>query len=101
MNPKVAEWQALIPAVTKYFDMEPVDLQTWIGTLESFANPAESDLKDKPALKILDFFKGISLSGKAGPWTETTRTQAASKTLRCLKAIDGPLMENWMNQWKF
>lgn len=81
--------------------MERVDLKTWIGTLESFANPTESDLRDKPALKILDFFKAIALSDQAGSWTETTKTQAASKTLRNLKAIDGPLMENWMNQWKF
>lgn len=81
--------------------MEPVDLQTWIGTLESFSDPTESDLRDKPALKILDFFKAIALSDQAGLWTETTKTQAASKTLQNLKAIDGPLMENWMNQWKF
>jgi hypothetical protein len=87
--------------VTKYFDMEQVDIKTWIETLEGFTNPTESDLQDKPALKILDFFKAISFADEAGPWTETTKTQAASKTLQRLGAIDAPLMENWIKQWKF
>lgn len=87
--------------MTKYYDVEPVDLQTWIRTLESFTNPTEDDLKDKPALKILDFFTGIARAGEAGPWTETAKTQKASKTLRRLRAIDVTLMENWMKQWKF
>ncbi|KAJ5151090.1 NRPS-like protein biosynthetic cluster [Penicillium canariense] len=101
VNPKVADWQSLIPAVRKYFDVEPVDIQTWIATLEGFTNPTEDDLRDKPALKILDFFKAIAYSNEAGPSTETTKTQAASKTLRRLQAVDAPLMENWMRQWKF
>lgn len=76
-------------------------MSTWIEKLESFTNPTESDLEGMPALKILDFFKAISVADEAGPWTETTKTQAASKVLRRLEAIDAPLMENWMKQWKF
>lgn len=101
VNPKTTDWESLIPAVTKYFDVEPVDVHTWIKTLESFTNPTESDLKDKPALKILDFFKAITYSDEAGPSTETTKTQIASKTLRELKGIDASLFENWMKQWSF
>ncbi|KAJ5670583.1 Male sterility NAD-binding [Penicillium maclennaniae] len=101
VNPRATEWSSLVPAVTKFFDMEEVDIKTWIQTLESFTSPTESDLRDKPALKILDFFKAISFADEAGPWTATTKTQAASKTLRQLQAIDAPLMENWMKQWDF
>ncbi|KAJ5321437.1 Male sterility NAD-binding [Penicillium atrosanguineum] len=101
VNPRATEWSSLIPAVTKFFDMEEVDIKTWIQTLESFTSPTERDLQDKPALKILDFFKAISFADEAGPWTETTKTQVASKTLRKLGAIDLPLMENWMKQWDF
>jgi hypothetical protein len=101
VNPKVADWQALVPAVTNHFDVEPVPLQQWLETLDSFANATEDDLRNKPALKILDFFKAIAMADKPGPWTETTRTQEASKTLRQLEAIDIALMENWMSQWNF
>lgn len=101
VNPKTADWKSLIPAVSKYCDVEPVDLQSWIASLESFTNPTEDDLKDKPALKILDFFKAVAFVEGVGPSTETTRTQAASKSLRQLQAIDAPLVENWMKQWDF
>ena len=101
VNPKKAEWESLIPAITKFFDVELVDVHTWVKTLEGFINPTESDLKDKPALKILDFFKAITYSDEAGPSTETTKTELASKTLKNLKEIDAPLFENWMKQWNF
>ncbi|KAJ5107011.1 hypothetical protein N7456_003686 [Penicillium angulare] len=100
VNPKTADWSSLIPAVTKYFDAEPVDFKTWLDTLASFTNPTQKDLQDKPALKLLSFFQG-TVAAEVGPWIETVKTQAASKTLRELKAIDAPLVENWMNQWKF
>ena len=69
--------------------------------MESFTNPTAQDLVEKPALKILDFYKSIAASGKAGPWPETSKTQGASGTLKNLNAIDVPLMENWMMQWGF
>ncbi|KAJ5668943.1 NRPS-like protein biosynthetic cluster [Penicillium macrosclerotiorum] len=101
VNPKIVDWETLIPFIQKYMDVEPVPLQTWINTLESFPNPTEADLRDKPALKILEFFKAVAYSDEAGPSTETIKTQAASTTLRHLNAVDGPLMTRWMDQWKF
>ncbi|KAJ5279404.1 hypothetical protein N7478_004776 [Penicillium angulare] len=83
-----------------YFDAEPVDFKTWLDTLAGFTNPIYKDLRDKPALKLLSFFQGTAAT-EVGPWIGTVKTQAPSKTLRELKAIDAPLMENWMNQWKF
>ena len=96
-----ADWQSLIPAITKYCNVQKVDFQDWIQTLESFTKLTEHDLMDKPALKLLDFFKAIARVKEPGPWTETVKTQLASKTLKNLKAIDASLMENWMKQWSF
>ena len=78
-----------------------MDLQDWIQTLEGLNNITEQDLIDKPALKLLDFFKAIARGKEPGPRPETVKTQLASKTLKDLKAIDAPLMENWMKQWSF
>jgi hypothetical protein len=87
--------------VRDHFDVKPVSLQKWLQTLDSFVSATEDDLRNKPALKILDFFKAIAMADEPGPWTETTRTQEASKTLRQLEAIDVVLMDNWMKQWNF
>ncbi|CAG8197552.1 unnamed protein product [Penicillium salamii] len=101
VNPETANWQSLLPAVIEYFDAEPVPLTQWIKTLESLINPTETDLQDKPALKILDFFRTIAMGDESGPWTETTKAQEASNTLRRLEAVDASLMKNWMEQWDF
>lgn len=101
VNPKTANWQSLLPAVIDDFDGHMVPLTRWIQTLESFVNPTEMDLQDKPALKILDFFRTIAMGHESGPWTETTKAQEASNTLRRLEAVDASLMKNWMEQWDF
>lgn len=101
VNPNFADWKSLVPTVADYMDAEPVPLSQWLETLESFANPTETDLQNKPALKILEFFKAIATADENGPWIETTKTQNASKALRQLDAIDPALMRNWMDQWNF
>ncbi|CAG8396619.1 unnamed protein product [Penicillium salamii] len=101
VNPETADWQSLLPAVIEYFDAEPVPLTQWTQTLESFVSPTEMDLQDKPALKILDFFRTIAMGDESGPWTETTKAQEASNALRQLEAVDASLVKNWMEQWGF
>jgi len=99
----VAAWESLIPAVTTHFtDVQPIDLATWISTLEAIKTPTEEDLQDKPALKILDFFNGILAGAEAESHPlETKKTQEASETMQKLKPIDVDIMNAWMRQWKF
>ena len=101
VNPKATNWESLVPSVTEYTHAEPVPLQQWIQTLESFDRPTEMDLQDKPALKILDFYRTIARGDEHRPWTETTKAQEASKSLRQLKAVDAYLVATWMSQWGF
>ncbi|CAG7938799.1 unnamed protein product [Penicillium olsonii] len=101
VNPNATNWESLVPSVTEYTHAEPVPLQQWIQTLESFDRPTEMDLQDKPALKILDFYRTIARGDEHRPWTETTKAQEASKSLRQLKAVDAYLVATWMSQWGF
>lgn len=102
VNPSIASWESLIPAIQTQYAVEPVNFHSWLKALEAFSNPTESDLQDKPALKIIDFYRGL---GKRKAYLssiiETTKAQAASQTMRNLGLIDAPLMENWLKQWGF
>ncbi|OAT01333.1 ochratoxin A non-ribosomal peptide synthetase, variant [Blastomyces dermatitidis ER-3] len=105
VNPSPAPWDSLIPAIKKHFPVEIVDPQKWIASLEAIANPTQADLQDKPALKILDFFRGAFIgqvegSGKP-PVLDTQRTQEASVTMQRLKPIDQDILNTWMLQWQF
>ncbi|PGH06213.1 hypothetical protein AJ79_06601 [Helicocarpus griseus UAMH5409] len=105
INPTAAPWESLIPAVKKHFPVEVVDPQSWIASLEAINNPTQSDLQDKPALKILDFFRGafaVQSNSDAKPThVETRKTQDASVTMQRLKPIDEDIMNTWMLQWRF
>ncbi|RFU27629.1 hypothetical protein B7463_g8720, partial [Scytalidium lignicola] len=59
VNPLIASWESLIPAIQTRYEVEPVDFRSWMEALESFSNPTEGDLQDKPALKIMDFCQGL------------------------------------------
>ncbi|KAE8403342.1 hypothetical protein BDV37DRAFT_294628 [Aspergillus pseudonomiae] len=102
VNPHAASWESLIPAIQKYYTAEVVDMNDWMAALEGFSNPTDGDLQDMPALKIIDFYRG--LAGNHGTFTsmmENVKTQAASKAMRDLGPIDGAIMENWIKQWQF
>lgn len=60
-------------------------------------------MRNKPALKIMDFYRVLSKEGygSSGPPAETKQAQAASETMRNLAPINTALMENWIRQWNF
>ncbi|PGH13106.1 hypothetical protein AJ80_06478 [Polytolypa hystricis UAMH7299] len=104
INPTPAEWESLIPAITKHFPIDVVDPRTWIASLEAIKNPTQSDLQDKPALKILDFFRGVFAESEGDAnhaVLETQKTQEASMAMQRLQPIDQGIMDTWMSQWKF
>ncbi|EEH09810.1 ochratoxin A non-ribosomal peptide synthetase [Histoplasma capsulatum G186AR] len=105
VNPSPAAWESLIPAIEKHFPVKIVDPQKWIASLEEITHPTQSDLQDKPALKILDFFRGAFIGQGEGlskpPVLDTQRTQEASVTMQQLKPIDHDILNTWMLQWKF
>ncbi|KKZ67205.1 hypothetical protein EMCG_07103 [[Emmonsia] crescens] len=105
VNPSPAAWESLIPAIEKHFPLEIVNPRKWIADLDAITNPTQSDLQDKPALKILDFFRG-AFTGEGQGFSkpaalDTQRTQAASMTMQRLKPIDHDILNTWMLQWRF
>ena len=103
VNPHQAPWSTVIRPLESHLGtsakVESVSLGEWIKDLESIDyknNPQE--LSDKPALKILGFYK--SLLPSTDPLTfETDNAQEASKTLRDLGPVKGEWMEGWLKQW--
>ncbi|KAI9935093.1 hypothetical protein MW887_000714 [Aspergillus wentii] len=97
VNPSPSDWSSLIPTIQRFCHVTPISLEDWINTLQSDS----SGIQDRPALKLLDFFKGIQGSGKGQPLFEVKQSKAASKKMRELPPIDGAIMDNWMRQWGF
>ena len=101
INPKTTDWETLLPTVVQHFGADTVSLSEWIDALGRIENPSVKDFETKPALKLLDTLAALASLKKARVTIETTKTEAASETLRELKAIDPRQMQNWLNQWNF
>lgn len=101
VNPATTTWAALIPAVQKHYPVRPVEFSDWIQELESIENPSDEDIAAKPALKLLDFYHGLSGDGALSAPLEVGRTKEASATMRSLGPVDEKLMDTWLKQWSF
>lgn len=102
MNPNHAAWSSLIPAIESKYNTQMVPFGEWISDLESIKNPSDQDVREKPALKLLEFYRGLSSAeGMLSADISVERTKEASETMRGLGPISAELMENWMEQWGF
>ncbi|GAQ47677.1 acetyl-CoA synthetase-like protein [Aspergillus tubingensis] len=104
VNPSKTTWEALVPTVQDmYPDMEPVGFTTWVKHLEklSMKNPSEQEIAEKPALKLLEFYREFAEGATLSVPLEVDKAKEASKTMAALGPITGDDMTNWLKQWSF
>lgn len=101
VNPTIGRWEDLVGVVQKHWgEVQVVPFEEWLNALQSVAEP---DLEALPALKILDFYRGLAAeaalpaSGRVA--YETGRGTANSATMAGLGPIDGAAMATWLQQW--
>ncbi len=102
LNPYSAEWRHLIPTVKERLgaNTKVVPYNQWVDALEQSAAKTE-DVGRNPAIKLLDFFKGLEQHAGKSMLLETKETIKASKTLKGLGPVSPEWMDIWMRQWGF
>ncbi|OOQ87627.1 NRPS-like enzyme [Penicillium brasilianum] len=102
-NWNTTSWSSLIPTIRENLNVEPVGLREWVAELEHIENPSSSDIADKPALKLLSFYRALVDEENAAMSValDVSRAKAASGTMRALEPISPALMKNWLSQWRF
>lgn len=101
VNPSVTSWDTLLPAIEATYSIQPIPLSEWISELEKIESPTAEDIIVMPALKLLDFYRGLAEGGALSVPIDVGKTKEASQTMKELKAVSGGLMANWMRQWDF
>ena len=82
--------------------MRAVTLNEWINELDSIHSPSDKDIFEKPALKLLDFYRGLANNSEAlSVPLCVSNAQQASQTMAFLKPVSHAQMLNWLQQWKF
>jgi hypothetical protein len=102
VNPSATSWESLLPSIQERYNVQPVSMSEWVDELESITNPSPEDVTTKPALKLLDFYRGlVEGEGTLSAPIEVEKTKDASTTMKSMEPISAELMSNWLNQWNF
>ncbi|KAL5355581.1 hypothetical protein BJX96DRAFT_184183 [Aspergillus floccosus] len=102
MNPSKTTWSSIVPAVQRAYSIPSVPIEDWIGELDRIKNPSDEDVRQKPALKLLEFYRGlVSGKGVLSADIDTRKAQEASAAMASLEPISQQQMNNWIQQWNF
>ncbi|KAJ5338907.1 hypothetical protein N7452_005635 [Penicillium brevicompactum] len=102
VNPTLISWESLISTIQKRFQLEIVDDDTWLANLDAIEDLSESNIVNKPALKILDVYRRLFAKNTYPKFgIRTDKGQKASSSMRSLGPVNGHLMDLWLNQWGF
>lgn len=102
VNPEQTPWSSLIPVIQDMYPVEPVELAEWVAELESIPRPSSTDVAEKPALKLLSFYRGLLDEGNTmSVALDVQLAKDASATMRSMGPVSASLMQNWLRQWQF
>ena len=110
VNPQTTTWAELAPAVQQFYGKDRiarlVSFAEWVDLLEK--SQADTDgsgnLDRNPAVKILDFYRGVAAAHEAGRSPivfDVDRAKARSPAIRTARAVTPELMLHWCKQWGF
>lgn len=101
-NPMASKWIWMMPAIFEAWgtDMDIVPFDQWVDRLSQ-----ETDTEQFPALKILDFYKGLAaeakVSGEGKVKVQVAKAASLSPAMAGLKPIGRATLASWIKQWDF
>lgn len=113
VNPQATTWAELAPAVQQFYGKDRiarlVSFAEWVDLLAKSQGDTEGsgearDLDRNPAVKLLDFYRGMAAAHEAGRSPvvfDVDRAKARSPAIRTAQAVTPELMVHWCKQWGF
>ncbi|CDO77413.1 hypothetical protein BN946_scf184857.g20 [Trametes cinnabarina] len=110
VHPKPVSWHTLIAPIAQELDVPLVSYETWFSALEENIKMATNEdalklMKDNPALRLLDFFKGLPSSPERREpmgtvHLSTEKSTRVSKALADLPVLDSARVKAWLAAWR-
>ncbi|MDI1492470.1 MAG: putative secondary metabolism biosynthetic enzyme [Ramalina farinacea] len=99
-NPHPVPWRKFIPSLKQSCgpDAQAVPLVEWIEKVREFGANDATELADKPAIKLLDFYALMAASSGGAARYQTEAAVRASETMKALEPVGASLMEMWVGQ---
>lgn len=105
-NPHRTSWRQLYPAIQDFYksngvEIDVIEYDDWVQELGQIALTREN-IEQVPGLKLRDFYDSLRPGTVPGlPRLATKKTEAVSRALREMRAVDQSDMRKWLKQWLF
>lgn len=107
VNPERTQWAELLAAVKTELgsngSLEDVSMADWISKLENTDINDKDEVVSKPAVKILDFFRGVGdrrgVTVANGIAFSTEEAKRSSKAMRALNPVKDEWVLKWIRDW--
>ncbi|KAJ5992188.1 NRPS-like enzyme [Penicillium sp. IBT 35674x] len=101
VNPNHVKWDSLVPAIQKkHPEVKILAFEDWLRKLEAVRSPSEDEVRAKPALKLLDFYRAL-VGSVLSAEVSVKQVRKGSATMAGLGPVTPELLENWLEQWQF
>ncbi|KAE9365218.1 putative NRPS-like enzyme [Stipitochalara longipes BDJ] len=105
VNPRPTTWSALAPHIQRLAGIKRmIALRDWVGLLEESSHEKNGAIVEiNPALKLLDFMRGLSLRempSSAGSMYEVKALTRDSQQAAGLTKVTAEWMQLWIRQWR-
>lgn len=103
VNPRKAYWSDMAHVISSRLDPDrKLEIVTFTDWLNSLAQASEklTEIDNIPAIKLLDFLRGVVRDFLERPSFITKFTECSSPTLSKMLPVSTQWMELWIDQWK-
>lgn len=117
VHPRPVEWNVLFEPIAKVLNIPMVGYSEWLSSLNKAAegNASEKDLKENPALKLVDFFRTFPTSTLSEPSSSASsgadeamglkrlalnESLKVSEALRACPKLSAEDAQKWLVCWK-
>ena len=104
VNPHPTAWTSLIDTALERLgpQIKLLDLSAWIDMLMKVDHSDAREVKEKPAVKIVDFYRECDKGGSMGSVRyRTANAIAASTRMAEIQPVSARWMRIWLDQWGY
>lgn len=97
VNPQHTKLRLLLDTVAETCGGEVVGYDEWLKALQSLDPNDAKNLQAVPALKLMDFFRGLGQSKES--FMRTENGERDSRTMAGLQSLQKDVIRSWMKHW--
>ncbi|KAF7798255.1 hypothetical protein EIP86_009472 [Pleurotus ostreatoroseus] len=103
LHPRPIDWRIIVDALAEELQtsLPLISLDDWLSKISALAdNATPEEMKKIPAIKLLNFFRSLSVGRGTRPVFDTQKLQEVSEVMKTLDSIGPNHARMWAKYWR-